>query len=87
MLLRREVDRDLLGEKAARPYRHLYVLFVGVGAVAKLELVWALSDVFNGLMAFPNLVGLLALTPVIVRETKSYFGDSGGALSTEPAEA
>ena len=63
----------LFGEKAVKPYRIVFVLFVGVGAVAKLDLVWALSDTFNGLMAIPNLIGLLALTPVIVKETKSYF--------------
>ena len=63
----------LLGERSIRPYRYLFCLFVGLGAVAKLELVWSLADVFNGLMAFPNLVGLLALTPVIVQETRSYF--------------
>jgi AGCS family alanine or glycine:cation symporter len=48
-------------------------LFVGVGAVAKLDLVWSLSDTFNGLMAIPNLIGLLMLTPVIVKETRDYF--------------
>ncbi|RMG68736.1 MAG: sodium:alanine symporter family protein [Calditrichaeota bacterium] len=63
----------LLGERSIRPYRYLFCLFVGIGAVAKLELVWSLADVFNGLMAFPNLVGLLALTPIIVQETRSYF--------------
>ena len=63
----------LFGEKAVKPYRIVFVLFVGVGAVAKLDLVWSLSDTFNGLMAIPNLIGLLALTPVVVKETKSYF--------------
>ncbi len=63
----------LLGEAAVRPYRAVFVIFVGIGAILKLDLVWALADVFNGLMAFPNLVGLLALTPVIISETKSYF--------------
>ncbi len=63
----------IFGEKAIRPYRYLFVLFVGVGAIAKLDFVWSLSDTFNGLMAIPNLIGLLALSPVIVRETKAYF--------------
>ncbi|MCP4114334.1 MAG: sodium:alanine symporter family protein [Desulfobacteraceae bacterium] len=63
----------LFGVKAVKPYRIAFILFVGVGAVAKLDLVWNLSDTFNGLMAIPNLVGLLLLTPVVVRETKSYF--------------
>jgi len=63
----------LFGTKVIMPYRIVFVLFVGVGAVAKLDLVWALSDTFNGLMAIPNLIGLLILSPVIVRETKGYF--------------
>jgi AGCS family alanine or glycine:cation symporter len=49
---------------------------VGVGAVSKLDFVWALSDTFNGLMAIPNLIGLLLLSPVIVRETKNYFNST-----------
>ena len=63
----------LLGAGAVKPYRIVFVFFVGVGAVAKLGLVWNLSDTFNGLMAIPNLIGLLLLTPVIVKETRAYF--------------
>ncbi|MCP4114345.1 MAG: sodium:alanine symporter family protein [Desulfobacteraceae bacterium] len=63
----------LFGSGAIKPYRIVFIIFVGVGAVARLDIVWNLSDTFNGLMAIPNLVGLLLLTPVIVRETKSYF--------------
>ncbi|MCG8567521.1 MAG: alanine:cation symporter family protein, partial [Desulfobacterales bacterium] len=63
----------LFGTGAVKPYRIIFVFFIGVGAVAKLNLVWNLSDTFNGLMAIPNLVGLLLLTPVIVRETRNYF--------------
>ncbi|MCP4346731.1 MAG: sodium:alanine symporter family protein [Desulfobacterales bacterium] len=67
----------LFGEKAVKPYRYAFIAFVGVGAVAKLNIVWALSDTFNGLMAIPNLVGLLMLSPIIVKETKEYFNNSG----------
>ena len=63
----------LIGIKAVRPYRWIFTIFVGVGAVTELDIVWGIADVFNGLMAFPNLIGLLALTPVIVRETRNYF--------------
>ena len=63
----------LFGVKSVLPYRMLFVLFVGVGAVAKLSLVWNISDALNGLMALPNLVGLLLLTPVVVSETRKYF--------------
>jgi AGCS family alanine or glycine:cation symporter len=41
--------------------------------VAELDLVWSLSDTFNGLMAVPNLIGLLLLSPVIVKETRRNF--------------
>lgn len=63
----------LFGVKAVMPYRIVFVLFVGVGAMAKLSFVWNLSDTMNGLMAIPNLIGLLFLTPVVVSETKKYF--------------
>ncbi len=63
----------LLGIKAVLPYRLAFVVFVGIGAVAKLSLVWNISDTLNGLMAIPNLIGLLMLTPVVVAETKKYF--------------
>jgi len=63
----------LWGEKVIKPYRVVWVLFVALGAFLKLDLVWNISDVFNGLMAFPNLVALLMLSPVIARETREYF--------------
>ncbi|XPV75639.1 MAG: alanine/glycine:cation symporter family protein [Desulfovibrio sp.] len=65
----------LFGEKSVMPYRILFIGSVFIGAIAKLDLVWTLSDVFNGLMAFPNLVGLVALSPVVVAETKDYFNN------------
>ena len=67
----------ILGEKAIKPYRYLFILVVGVGAVSKLDFVWALSDTFNGLMAIPNLIGLLMLSPVILSETREYFSSLG----------
>jgi len=70
----------LLGERSVMPYRVLFVVFVGVGAIMKLDLVWSLADVFNGLMALPNLIALLALSPVLYRETKAYFEDKKKAL-------
>jgi alanine or glycine:cation symporter, AGCS family len=63
----------LFGVKAVMPYRIVFVIFVGVGAMAKLSFVWNLSDTMNGLMAIPNLIGLIFLTPVVVSETKKYF--------------
>ncbi len=63
----------LFGVQAVLPYRIVFICFVGIGAMAKLSLVWNISDTLNGLMALPNLIGLIMLTPVIVSETKKYF--------------
>lgn len=63
----------LFGEGAIFPYRLVFTAFVGVGAVAHLDVVWKVSDVFNGLMAFPNLLALIALSPVIAEESRRYF--------------
>ena len=54
-------------------YRLLYVLVVFVGPYLTVSLVWVVADVFNGLMAFPNLVALVLLSPVVVRTTRDYF--------------
>jgi AGCS family alanine or glycine:cation symporter len=64
----------LLGERSVIPYRVIFTFVVLMGAVMKLDLVWALADVMNGLMAAPNLVGLLGLSGVIVSETKKHLG-------------
>ena len=63
----------LLGEKAVVPYRAVYTALVFVGAVVQLEIVWSFADVMNGLMAWPNLVGLLGLSGVVADETRRYF--------------
>ena len=63
----------LLGAKSVKPYRIIFCIFVGIGAVAKLDLVWGIADVFNGLMAIPNLIGLLFLSKVIASQTQQYF--------------
>ncbi len=63
----------LFGKGAVIPYRILWVLFVYIGSVFSLDLVWNLSDLANGLMAIPNLISLLALSGVIVSETRKYL--------------
>lgn len=63
----------LFGQKSILPYRIAFVLVAGLGAMTtNLNLVWALSDVFNGLMAIPNLIGLLFLSGVVIAETKRF---------------
>jgi AGCS family alanine or glycine:cation symporter len=63
----------LMGVKAVKPYRVLFIVAIFVGAVRSLDFVWSVSDVMNGLMALPNLIGLLLLSGVIVRETRTFF--------------
>ncbi len=64
----------LLGIKAIIPYRILYCVMVFVGAIiTKVKLVWTFADITNGLMAVPNLIGLLALSGIIVSETQKYY--------------
>ncbi|MGI6261851.1 MAG: alanine/glycine:cation symporter family protein [Acutalibacteraceae bacterium] len=63
----------LAGEKGAPLYRVVFIAAAVAGSAAKLELVWNLSEIFNGLMALPNLYAILCLTPVVVEETKHWF--------------
>ncbi len=63
----------LFGVKATLPYRIGYVIVVGVGPFLPLGFVWTVADITNGLMAFPNLIALVALSGVVVSETKLYF--------------
>jgi AGCS family alanine or glycine:cation symporter len=67
----------LLGPRSIMPYRVLFCLFVLIGGISRLELVWAVADCFNGLMALPNLIGLLGLSAVILKETRDHFRGSG----------
>ncbi|PIC85543.1 MULTISPECIES: sodium:alanine symporter family protein [unclassified Sporosarcina] len=57
---------------AVLAYRVVFVAFIYVGATASLDLVWILADVLNGLMAIPNLIGLLGLSGVVIMETKRF---------------
>ncbi|NDL66629.1 alanine/glycine:cation symporter family protein [Anaerotalea alkaliphila] len=63
----------LWGKRAITPYRMTLVLFVFVGSIFSLHLVWDLADIFNGLMAIPNLIAVLLLSPVVVAETRKYM--------------
>ena len=63
----------LLGEKSVKPYRLLWVMAIIPGVFLKLDLVWTVSDIMNGLMAFPNLIALIGLSGVIAAETARYF--------------
>ncbi len=69
----------LVGTKAIWPFRIIWVLAVPFGAIAQLDFAWLLADTLNGLMAIPNLVALLLLSPVVVKLTKEYFARNQAA--------
>jgi len=64
----------LLGSRAAVPYRLAWLVFIYLGAVGSLHLVWDIADTLNGLMAIPNLVGVLISIPLLRRLQREFFG-------------
>lgn len=75
----------LFGKKSIKPYRIAWVIAVFLGSVTSLTLVWDLADAMNALMAIPNLVSLIALSGIIVADTKKYLWEEGG-IEREAAE-
>ena len=63
----------LFGNKGVLPYRLIFIALIASGAFLKLEAIWILADIVNGLMAIPNLIALIALSGVIVAETNKYL--------------
>nr|WP_307992660.1 sodium:alanine symporter family protein [uncultured Niameybacter sp.] len=63
----------LFGVKGLIPYRVIFIIMVALGGFLKISLVWTIADIVNALMAFPNLIALLALSGVVVKETQKYF--------------
>lgn len=63
----------LFGERSVSYYRAIFTLIIIPGAVLELDIVWKISDVFNGLMAVPNLIGLCALSGVVIDETRDFI--------------
>ena len=63
------------GRKGLVPYRILYCLVAAIAPIVALDLVWLIADTLNALMAIPNLVAVLLLSNVIVKETKKYIND------------
>lgn len=63
----------LFNESAIKYYRYAFVIAVFIGSVTTLDIVWGIADVMNGLMAIPNLIGLLGLSGVVVAETKRFL--------------
>ena len=72
--------------KAVQVYRWLYILAVFLGPYITVSAVWTTADIFNGLMAIPNMVGLFVLSGVVSREQKGFFG-AGKHLDRLPDHA
>lgn len=65
----------VFGPKVIPIYRILWIPFVVIGAIGGLEFIWALADTLNGLMAIPNLIGVLLLSGTVFKLTKEFFAD------------
>ncbi len=79
----------LFGRRVVVPYRLLFLVFVFIGAIGGLELVWDVADTFNGLMAAPNLIALILLGGVMAREKLDYFNqlrDRAGRIDNNKRE-
>lgn len=63
----------LFGSKSTVIYKVIFVVFILFGATMNLSLAWDLSDTFNGLMALPNLIGVICLSPIVFKITKNYI--------------
>ena len=68
----------VFGTKGITIYRCIFVFMVALGGYLQLQVIWKIADIVNGLMALPNLIALLVLSPIIIKETKSYFKRMAG---------
>ena len=63
----------LWGVKGIKYFKGIFIFLIAIGPFIRLELIWIIADIVNGLMAIPNLIGLIALSGVIISETREYF--------------
>ena len=75
----------LFGTKGVMPYRLIFIALIASGGFLKLEAIWILADIVNGLMAIPNLIALITLSGVVVAETESYLARKGELDEDEEA--
>ncbi|WP_434360586.1 sodium:alanine symporter family protein [Parasalinivibrio latis] len=64
----------LFGTQAVMAYKVVFLFLIAIGTFLHLDMIWLLADIVNGLMAVPNLIGLVALRHVVIAETQAYFG-------------
>ena len=74
----------LMGEKSVMPYRVIFVVIVFLGSILEAQLAWDISDTFNGLMMLPNLIGVLVLSPLVMKCTKNYVDRKLHGKNVEP---
>ena len=74
----------LFGEKGAKVYKVIFTLMIVSGAVMTSSLAWEISDTFNGLMMIPNLIGVIALFPLVSKITKNYVNRKIKGKEEEP---
>ncbi|MCC7243880.1 MAG: sodium:alanine symporter family protein [Acidobacteria bacterium] len=72
----------LFGVRAAMPYRLLWLVFIYLGAIGSLHLVWDVADTLNGLMALPNLVSVLASIPILLKLKREFFSQQARSART-----
>ena len=65
----------LFGDKIILPFRIVWVLVIPLGAIAQLEFIWLFADTLNALMAIPNLIALMLLSPVVFKLSRDYFSE------------
>ena len=74
----------LFGDKSVLPYRIAFVIVVFLGSIMEAQLAWDISDTFNGLMMLPNLIGVLVLSPLVMKCTKNYVDRKLHGKDLEP---
>ncbi|QFI55304.1 alanine/glycine:cation symporter family protein [Aeromonas simiae] len=77
----------LFGVKAIKPYRLIFLVLVACGAFLHLDMIWLLADIVNGLMAIPNLIGLIGLRHVVLAETRAFFASASQEQETQTQTA
>ena len=77
----------LFGPKVITPYRILWVVGIYVGTQMQGGIVWKLADILNGMMAFPNLIAVLFLSPVVFKLTREYFAEEENMIPPAPVPA
>lgn len=77
----------LFGVKAILPYKLFFLVLIAAGAFMKLDMIWIIADIVNGLMAIPNLIGLVCLRHVIIAESQTFFAQLKAEREQEKQQA